>query len=269
LNVATLYYTDDDGDHDIQNPTGNDWKTAAGVAAGAGVYPGSAQADNVLFPSYAAAAPTVNVNQSANANGWINLTVEDGYTPGLGTREAPLYAKVAGTATWTFEGDDHGNIWMVTGTAALTVLNITKCKSGSELHFSFSHAPVTTHVTAGTVFFEPTLFGVATAGLVTLNISKQASGTQPTVYIGGAVTTLNVFGGKVYWLAGTITTLNMYAGEFRCEKSTTARTVTNSNCYGGTVDFSTGVPGRITLTNPIAYKDGEVRWDRGESLQRS
>jgi len=269
--AQTYYWTDDDGDGDFENPTGTNWRTAAGVAAGAGVYPGSAQADNVVFPSYAAGAPSVNVDQSANANGITNVTVEAGYAYAAGTREAPLYLKVAGAATWTFKGSSHGDIWIVSGTAAITALNILKTASSSDaLHLAFSHAVTTANVTGGNIWFDDALFGVSSVGEATLNVSTQSGGSQPNLRVFAPVTTvLNNYGGKVYWNAGTVTAFNQYEGTFTCEESVTARTLTASACYGGTVDLRTGIPGTITLTAPIAYKGGSIYFDVGENLQRS
>jgi hypothetical protein len=51
--ATTWYWTNDDGDGDIENPTGTNWRTAAGVPAGAGVFPGSLFADSVVFPAWA------------------------------------------------------------------------------------------------------------------------------------------------------------------------------------------------------------------------
>lgn len=252
--MATYYWTDDDGDGDFENPTGNNWRTAAGVAAGAGVYPGSAQADNIVFPSYAAAAPSVNVDQSANANGITNLTVEDGYAYAIGTRENPLYLKVAGSATWTFNGNDHGNIWIVSGTAAIATLNILKTASSDDaLHLVFSHAVTAANLTGGTVWFDDTLFGVNSAGVVTLNASNQVGGSQPVLRLLAPVTTaLNNRGAKIYWNVGTLTKVNQYDGTTTAEEGVTARTLTNCDYYGGTLDLRTGVADKVTVTNAIA-----------------
>jgi len=269
--AQTLYWTSDDGDGDFNNPTGNNWRTAAGVAAGAGVYPGSAFVDSIVFPSYAAGAPSVNMNQSANANGIASLTVEDGYAYAIGTRENPLYIKVAGTATWTFKGNDHGDIWLVSGTAAITALNILKTSSSSDaLHLAFSHAVTAVNVTGGNVTFDDVLFGISSAGAATLDASKQAGGSQPILRILAPVTTcLGNYGAKIYWNAGTIAELNNYDGTFTCEESVTVRTLVASTCYGGTVDLRKGVPGKITLTAAIKYYGGNIYFDVGESLQRS
>ena len=274
--AQTYYWTDDDGDHSFINPTGNNWRTAAGVAAGAGVFPGSVQADNLLLADYAAAAPSVAIDQSGTyaattttSLGILNVTVEDGYAYALGTKESPFGVEVAATAVWTFKGNDHGDIWMFGDTAAVAAVHVLDCSS-SGIHLAFGTTICTlANIMAGTVYLEPSMHGVTSLGVTTLNCAAQPNGSQPTIYIDAPVTTLNNYGAVIEWRAGTIGTLNNYGGTTRCEKSTTARTLTASNCYGGTVDFRTGKPGTITLTGAIAYKGGEILWDIGESLQRS
>ena len=356
---TTYYWTDDDGDHDFENPSGNNWKTAAGVSIGNGtaktftvatttdvltatshglvpgqavrltttdtlpdglsllttyyagaidgndfklystaakgvagstdqvtiddagtgthtvtplLYPGVAAADAIIFPSYAAAAPSVSMNQASNPNGINNLTVEDGYAYGIGTRENPLYLKQAAAGTWTFKGNDHLDIWIVSGTTAVAVVRVLDCSTSYAIHLAFGTAAATlADVTAGSVVFESSLFGVTSLGVATLNTSKQVSGAQPSVTVDCPVTTaLNNYGAVVDWVSGTIANLSNYDGTFRCSKSTAARTLTASTCYGGTVDFRTGVKGVLTLTAAIKFDGGSSPlWDFGESLQRS
>jgi hypothetical protein len=201
--------------------------------------------------------------------GVLNVTVEDGYAYALGTREAPLALEVAATAVWTFKGNDHGDLWLVGDTAAVAAVHVLDCSS-SAIHLAFGTTICTlANITAGTVYLEPSLIGITSLGVTTLNCWQQSNGSQPTVYIDAPITTLNNYGAIIEWRAGTIGTLNNYAGEIRCAKSTTARVLTASNCYGGTVDFRTGKPGTITLTGAIAYKGGDILWNIGESLQRS
>jgi len=264
------YWTDDDGDHDFENPTGKNWKTAAGVAAGAGVYPGSAAADSIVFPSWAAGAPTVNVDQSANANGIVNVTVEDGYLYGVGTNEAPLVLKAAGSPVWTFKGTtqgESGELWIVATNAALTTVNILNT---SALHLVSVVAMTTVNVVGGNVTFDSSLAGNTNAGVTTLNAGIAGNVAQPQVVVDcPVITALNNRGAKISWRSGTIGAYNNYSGTFECAGSQTARTLTASTCYGGVMDFRTGVAGKITLTAALAYKGGQVYWDAGENLQRS
>lgn len=271
MSATTFYWTDDDGDHDIENPTGNNWKTAAGVAAGAGVYPGSAFADGVVFPSWAAGAPTTNINQSDSANGIVNLTVEDGYAYGGGTREAPMIWKVAGSPVWTFRGDDHGDLYLVSTAAALVTVNVLKTKSSADaLHLVPVVAITTLNVAGGNLVLDSALAGNTSAGAATINTSLVSGVALPQVAVDCPITTvLTNRGAKVTWKSGTITALNNYSGDFLCAGSLTARTLTASTCYGGSIDLRTGVPGTITLTAAIAYQGGAIYFDLGENLQRS
>jgi hypothetical protein len=159
----------------------------------------------------------------------------------------------------------------VTGTAALASLAIIRAKSGSEIHLVFGAAAATlVNVSAGEVYFDADCFGVSTSGITTLNIGAQPTGQAPTVYVAGAVATLNLYGGTVEWLKGTLTAVNQFGGTFRCGKSVSARTCTTFIKYGGETDFRTGKPGVLTFTNAVQYKGGIMPvFDIGESLQRS
>ena len=245
-----------------------DWQTLAGAAAAE--YPGQNQADDIVFGAWAAAALTVNVNQSANPNGITNVTVDDRMAYAIGSATAPLYLKVAGAATWTFKGSSHGDIYIVNGTAAITALNILKTSSSSDaLHLAFSHAVTAANITGGIVWFDDALFGVSSAGVGTLNCSKQSGSSQPTLRLLAPVTTaLTNRGGKVFWNAGTLTLVNQYSGTLTGEESATARTLTNANVYSPLLDLRTGIPDIITVTNPIAmFTDSDaVQFTQGQTI---
>jgi hypothetical protein len=270
--AQTYFWTDADADHDFENPTGNNWVTENGTAAGAGVYPGSVQADHAIFDGRADAAPSVNLDQSANANGLLSVQVLEGYTFGLGTQEAPFYFKAAAGCAVTVNATEHGNLWLVSGTNAVAALNILATSTDKDaVHIVFGAAACTlANVTTGNVWFDASLFGVASAGIVTLNLTNQPDMAAPAVVLAAPVTTaLNRWGGTCRWDAGTIALLNGYAGLLYAYRSLTARTLSSGTNWDGTTDLRTGKPGTITLTAPIAYKGGEILWEPGENLQRS
>ena len=269
--AATYYWKGTDADGDFRNTTGNNWVNSTGTVAGAGKYPSLAYADTIILPDFGAYAITTNLNNSAAAGSIVAFTRQQGFAYGFGTVQNPLYLKLSGSPVFRFEDDSEGDMYLITGTTAISALHVLKTGSSDDaLHLVTSHAVTTANITAGNVVLDSSLFGVASTGIATLNLSKQSGGSQPTVTSHAPVTTaLNNYGGKFYWNEVTIGALNNYDGTFSCEKSTIARTLTASTCYGGTVDFRTGKPGTITLTAPIAYKGGAIYWDLGESLQRS
>lgn len=269
--AADYYWVGTDADGDFQNPTGNNWVSSAGVVAGAGIYPSVANADSIILPDYGAYAITTNLNNSGATGSIVNFTRRQGFGYAVGTAQNPLYLKLSGSPAFRFEDDSSGDMYIITGTTAIAALHVLKTGSSADaLHLVMSNAATVANISAGNVKLDASLFGVSSAGVVTLNLSKQSGGAQPVVTSRAPITTaLNNYGGKFYWNEATIAALNNYAGAFSCERSTLARILSASTCFGGTVDFRTGVPGTITLTAAIAYKGGMIYWDIGESLQRS
>lgn len=273
--AKTFFWVGGDATPDFENPVGTNWEEENGTAAGAGVYPGSAFADSIVFDGRAKCAPSVKLNQSANANGIVNLEVRDGYAFGLGTQEDPFYIKAAGAGVWTFNGQDHGELFIIGGTAAVADVRILKTPAPTTdvpawLHLVFGGVIATlAQVIGGAVRFEKSLFGVTSLGITTFNVGQGPSGSEPVWYLHAPVTTLNRWAGQGWWNDGLIGTLNGYGGTLRRDQTLAALTVTTPKNYGGTMDFRCGVPGRTTLTNPILVAGGEVLFDFGESLQRS
>jgi len=270
--AASYYWTGDDDDGDFQNGTGNNWDSSTGTAAGAGNYPSKANADSIVLPSWGSYDIDTNVNNSAATGSIVNVTVEDGFAHAVGSRAVPLYLKMSGSPALKFDSDDHGDIYLLTGTTAVASCNVLKTADSEDaLHLGFGSTICTLlNVLGGTVVLDATLFGVTNLGATTLTVAKQEALAAPNLMLAAPVATmLTNRGGVIDWIAGTVDELKNHDGTFRCEKSTTARTLTASTCYGGVVDFRTGVPGTITLTADIAYLGGEVYWDFGENLGRS
>jgi len=271
--VATYHWYGADSGNEGKFETAANWYTPAGVVSTE--YPGQNQADNIVFDAWAAHAmdAAADLDQSANPNGIEDVTFQDSFGAyAVGTRKNPLYLKLAATPELKFNSAGAGDIYLVTGTTAVTACNVLRTGSSDDaLHLVFSSTICTLlNVTGGTVVLDSELFGVASLGATTFNIGKQAALAAPNVMLSAPVATLlNNRGGNVDWLAATIADLKNYDGTFRCAKSTAARTLTASTIYGGVVDFRTGVPGTLTLTAAIAYLGGEVRFDYGENLQRS
>jgi hypothetical protein len=274
--AGTYYWTDDDGDGDVENPTGNNWRTAAGAAMGAGHYPGELFADSVVYPSWAAGPPTVNIDQGDSACGIVNLTIEDGYGWGMGTRELPTVWKCASTPVWTVTASGELPIYLVATTVALTKVNVQKtAEIADALHLVSVVAITVLNVQAGYVTLDAQLAGNVNAGATALNAYMIPGLAQPEIVIDAPVGTLSNRGAKVTWKSGAVGPLIHYSGSFLCAGSLAARTLAAaSKVYGGLVDLTTGVPGTITLgvgtlVGAIAYLGGEIRWDVGENLQRS
>ena len=272
--TATYYWAGTDADEDYQNGTGGNWVSSTGVVAGAGLYPGktAAHADSIVLPSYAESAITVNVDNSAGGGTIVDVTVEDGFAFAIASRAAPLYLKSAGTGVWRFDSEDNGDIYIVSGTAAVAAIHVLRTSSSDDaLHLVFGGAAATlANIMGGNVTFDTNLFGVTNLGVATVNVNRQSGGSEPTVNIDAPVgTALNVYDGAVYWNGGTVTLLDERGGVVSCEKSTTARTLTNANFRGGTLDLQTGVAETVTVTNPIAVLGGDtqnIRWDIGQTV---
>ena len=86
----------------------------------------------------------------------------------------------------------------------------------------------------------------------------------------GAVTTLDIYGGRVRWnptAACTITTLSIYSGLFDSRESLApAFTITNTTLHeGGIIAERSGLE-NATWTNPISIEGGEVRYDTGREV---
>lgn len=276
--AATYYWAGTDAEGYYKNATGNNWVNAAGTVAGAGKYPGLANADSIVFPSWAVHALSANavddadLNNAALTGSIVDITVDDGFAHAIGSRQYPLYLKMSGSPALKFDSDDHGDIYLLTGTTAVASCNVLKTADSEDaLHLGFGSTICTLlNVLGGTVVLDATLFGVTNLGATTLTVAKQEALAAPNLMLAAPVATmLTNRGGVIDWIAGTVDELKNHDGTFRCEKSTTARTLTASTCYGGVVDFRTGVPGTITLTADIAYLGGEVYWDFGENLGRS
>ena len=270
----TYYWNGDAADGDHQND--ENWAEADGAALASSVpYPGGKTGvdDSIVYPSWATHAVTTNLDNSASDGTIVNVTVEDGFPAyAIGTRENPLYLKMGGSPALKFDSADHGDIYLVTGTAAVVSCNVLKTAASDDaLHLAFGGTICTLlNILGGTVVLDAALFGVTNLGATTMNVGKQTVLSPPNVALAAPIgTMLNNRGGIIDWLAGTVDELKNFSGTFRCEKSTTARTLTASTIYGGVVDFRTGVPGTLTLTAAIAKLGGEVYWDDGESLQRS
>jgi len=251
--MATYYWT---GLNSGLFTLASNWQTAAGVTATE--YPGQAQADAIVFDSRATAALSSGLNQSANANGISSVDWAD-YPFDLGTLAAPLVLKMV-TGTWALRNTGNYALWLVNSASGATIT--ATMTAGYDVHL-VSAGALTLSVSGGAVELESALFGISNVA-PTLNIDGTATVTLES---GGG--TVNLYSGTVYWNVGTITTLNNYGSTYLCNQSFTARTITTPISYGGVTDLRTGVPGTITLTNPIAYKGGTIYWDIGENLQRS
>jgi len=271
--AADYYWVGTDADGDFINPTGNNWESSTGVVAGADKYPSLANADSIIFPPWGAHAVTANLDNSGRTGSIVNVTVQDGFPAyAIGTHQDPLYLKMSGSPALKFESADAGDMYFAFGTTAVASCNVLRTgDSDDALHLIFGATICTLlNVLGGTVVLDAALFGVTNLGATTLNVGKQASLAAPNLTLDAPVgTMLNNRGGIIDWISGTLDELKNYSGTFRCERSTTARTLTASTIYGGVVDFRTGVPGTLTLTAAIAKLGGEVYWDDGESLQRS
>lgn len=252
--AATYFWKGTNSDGDFRNASGDNWVNSTGTVAGVGKYPSLANADTIILPDFGAYAITTNLDNSGATGSIVAFTRQQGFAYAVGTVQNPLYLKLSGSPVFRFEDDSAGDMYIITGTTAISVLNILKSSSSDNaLHLVFSHAVTTANITGGKIWFDETLFGVNSAGVATLNVAQQSGGSQPQLRLLAPVTTaLNNRGGKVYWNAGTLTLLNHYDGTLTAEESVTARTLTNCNYYGGTLDLRTGVADKITVTNAIA-----------------
>ena len=259
--AKTYFWTGTDGDGDIENPTGNNWVEENGTPAGAGVYPGSVQADHVVFDGRALAAPLLNLDQAANANGILDLAVRKGFAFALGAIAAPLVWKIAaGSPVWRFEGTEHGALYLVATTAALAEVHVmaTPDDDASALNLVTAVAVTEMRVIGGRVLLPKSLFGVTAAGVATLNVAAKPNAAAPIVRSWQPVTTvLNLHGGDFYWNEGALTQYYNFGGALRCQDSTIARTMTSGTQYAGSTDLRTGKSGTITLTNPLVYDGGQ------------
>lgn len=273
--AKTYHWTGEDATPNIENPVGNNWREEDGTAAGAGVFPGSAQADNVIFDGRALAAPALNLNQDDSAFGILDLTVGEGYRFGIGAIDAPLVWKIAaGSPVWRFESDEHGALYIVATTAAIAEVHVVRTPDdeNSALSLLAADAAITLmNITGGRVNLPATMAGETSAGVATMNVDVRPDAPIPVVRSWAAVATaLNLRGGEFRWNQGTLTQLNNYGGTLACKESVLARTMTNGTQYDGLTDLRTGEVGKITLTNPFQYKGGgHPLFDIGTLLQSS
>jgi hypothetical protein len=237
------------------------------------VIPGSAAADSLLFDGRAVAAcGTTNFAVLGTGSGIVNVTVRPDFAYTIGSQANPLRIVVTAAGVWNINSAGAGNCYLVSTGGTLTVLNVTGTAPGADaLHLAaIDHAITKANITGGNVTFDDVLGIDAGLAVASMDVSAQASGSEPSVTLGIPVSTLlNVFGGTVDWLKGTIAELRTYSGTLRCEKSLTARTLTASKAYGGTVDLRTGVPLTVTLTAAILQAGGQVHFDIGTNLQQS
>ena len=253
----TYYWTGDAADGDYRNTLGNNWVLlSTKAAAAAEAYPGKTDADTIIFPSWAAGAPTTNLDNSGTTGSVVSVTVQPGYAYAIGTVENPLYLKTSGSPVWTFDSADAGDIYLMSGSGTVATVYVNQTGDGDDaLHLAFVTAAATAvYVASGNVTFDDTLFYATAAGVVTLTTYSQASRTSPVVTVRAPVTTkLVARAGTVYWEKGTITNTDVQGATVTAERSSTGPTLTNATYYGGKLLLATG-GANLTVSNAISVK---------------
>lgn len=257
------YWWTGDTDGDFEKTT--NWKDEDGTAAAD--YPGNSQADNIWFTARAASNLDTNTDQSANANGIMDVHVLDGFAKKIGSSTAPLILKSATTPEWDFCGDDFDEIWMVSASGTVTLVTITKGNGDADdFHLAFvTNACTEMNVVGGEVTLDKLILTSTSAGVATLEVAGGNFDSSPEVILECPVTTsITQRDGTVYWKQGTITQLYGKGGTFSCERSRIARTLTNATLEKGHyADFWTGDPSAITFSNALNVDGGTLRLDIG------
>lgn len=181
----------------------------------------------------------VNIDTGSNAN---TTDIYDSRTTGT-----------SGLLPINLKGAHASNVIRVHGgTVGLATARPGDTATYPSIHVNGGTAIVGAGVTATTI--------QQNGGKLTLNVAAttvtQDGGTLETKG-SGAVTTMYVGGTAKLNSTGTITTLEVRpGGKADFSGNTAARTVTTLRMYkGATLDLDNGVPGSITLTNPIEYHE--------------
>ena len=214
-----------------------------------------ASSDHIIFPSWAAGPPTVNVNRSASTGSVRNVTVEPGYAYGIGTRENPLFLKSSVSPTWTFNSADAGDMYVMSSGAVSTV-NVLQTGDGDDaLHLAFARKSATSmYVTSGNVTLDASLFYTASSGVGTLRIDKQDNRPEPVVAVESQVKTkLLSRGGTAHVVKGTMAHVVVQGGTVTAERSYTGLVITASTYYSGKLFLKTSGE-NPTVSNAISVK---------------
>jgi len=222
----------------------NNWQQDSGAAAGH--YPGAgADVDTVIFDRRSGSySVTLNLDQSAATAALAAMKVLEGWTGSIGDEDNPLLLKDDsdnGTLTYSRDGSG-GQDYIFARFTTVNIISTTRATAaGDPLTLLFdTTAPTTVEVLGGTVVFDDSLFGLTSAGIVTLKVKSRSAGDSPTVTLRCAVTTLlEIMGGKTIWEAGTLTAARVYGGDLRSE-TLEAKTLTAGYGYGGAIDLREG-----------------------------
>lgn len=220
------------------------WQQDSGAAAGH--YPGEgADADTVIFDRRGGSySVTLDLDQSAAAGALAGMERRKGWTGSIGDEDNPLKLKTdSDNGTLIYEADGStGQDYIFGRFTTVKIISTTAATTGGDpLTLLFdTTAPTTVEVLSGTVAFLDSLYGLTSAGIVTLKVKARSTGLAPTVKLRCSVTTLlEVTGGQTIWEKGTLTSLKTYDGGLRSE-GLDAKTLTAAEGYGGTLDLQEG-----------------------------
>jgi len=266
--MATYHWYGADSGNEGDFEVAANWYTPSGTVATE--YPGENQTDHIVFDDRAANDLDTNTDQSANPNGIANITVKDGFSYAIGAASEPLILKLAGSPAWLFNGEDHGDLYLVGTTTAVASCHVIKtAESDDALHLVFADSAATAvRVSNGTVHFDALLGGQSSSGVATLIVAEQGTSTEATVILDAPIgTNLILHAGVVYWLGGTVTALTQYDGTFTAERAPAGPTLTDATFYGGTLKLETG-GADLTITNAINVygNTANVTWNPQQTI---
>ena len=221
----------------------NNWQKDTGTAAGH--YPGAgADVDTAIFDRRSAAYPVLtNLDQSAAA-GLAALHILEGWTGNLGDEDNPLLLKTNTDNVLLLYARDGsaGQDYIYGRFTTVNIVSTTSATTGGDpLTLLFdTTAPTTVEIDGGTVCLDDSLYGLTSAGIVTLKVKSRSGGGSPTVRLRVSVTTLlELMGGQAFWEKGTLTLVTAYDGALQ-SRGLEAKTLTQANGYGGTLDIREG-----------------------------